>query len=94
MQAIHRRHLTIPQGETVTLYPHFTNRETEGQRADFLLVTQLELESEFRSDSETQFPLQTSMVPPPAAPSPTLQGLFPYSQAWRELLTAGPATYR
>lgn len=30
---------------------------------------------------------------PPAAPSPTLQGLFPCSQAWRELFTAGPATY-
>lgn len=90
MQAIHRRHLTVPQGETVILDSHFTNRETEGQRADFLLVTQLELESEFRSDSETQFPLQTSMAPPP---SPTLQGLFPCSQAWRELFTAGPATY-
>ena len=32
----------------------------QGQRSDFLPVTQLELEPEFRSNSQTQFPLQTS----------------------------------
>ena len=72
---------------------HFTDRETEGQKGDFLLVTHLELESEFRSDSKTQFRLQTSMVPPPGDSLPTLQELFSFSQAWSEPLAAGSATY-
>lgn len=84
------------QYEVVILFSHFTDRKTEGQRGNVI--------SSWSHSSNWSLNLDVTPKPsphskpawrlPPLAPSPTLQGLFPDSQALSECPGVGHTTYR